>query len=396
MEKLRNDSINIINLIDTSFVREFARSIDWNNRFIGIKGARGVGKTTLLLQYIKQNLPISQTLYVSLDNIYFSSNLLVDLADEFVKTGGNYLVLDEVHRYSNWSIEIKNIYDTYKDLKVIFTGSSILQIDHKKADLSRRAVFYEMPGFSFREYVNIKTGNSFGAISFEAILSGHLELSSNIVQQIKPIALYHDYIRIGYYPFFLENEASYYKKIEEIINVVMEIDIPQSFEISLQSIEKMKKLLYIISSSAPFKPNIVKLSEKIGATRNTIKTYLHYLERAKIIQLLQSDTKGISILQKPEKIYLHHPNLMFAFASEKSNIGTLRETFFYNQVATSENLTSSKNADFIVNETYTFEIGGKNKDKSQIAGIENAFIASDNIEHGFANKIPLWLFGFLY
>jgi hypothetical protein len=333
---------------------------------------------------------------VSLDNIYFSSNLLVDLADEFVKTGGSYLVLDEVHRYSNWSIEIKNIYDTYKDLKVIFTGSSILQIDYKKADLSRRAVFYEMPGLSFREYVNIKTGNSFEAISFEAILSGHLELSSHIVQHIKPIAHYHDYIRIGYYPFFLENEASYYKKIEEIINVVMEIDIPQSFEISLNSIEKMKKLLYIISSSTPFKPNIAKLSEKIGATRNTIKTYMHYLERAKIIQLLQSDTKGVSILQKPEKIYLHHPNLMFALASERSNIGTLRETFFYNQVAASENLTSSKEADFIVNETYTFEIGGKNKEKSQIAGIENAFIASDNIEHGFDNKIPLWLFGFLY
>ena len=396
MEKLRNDSINIINLTDTSFIRDYAKSIDWNDRLIGIKGARGVGKTTLLLQYIKQNLPIAQTLYVSLDNIYFSSNLLVDLADEFVKTGGSYLVLDEVHRYSNWSIEIKNIYDTHKDLKVIFTGSSILHIDHKKADLSRRAVFYDMPGFSLREYVNIKTDNSFEAISFEAILSDHQEFSRKIGRYIKPIALYNDYIRIGYYPFFLENEASYHKKIEEIINVVMEIDIPQSFEISLHSIEKMKKLLYIISSSTPFKPNIVKLSERIGATRNSIKTYLHYLERAKIIQLLQSDTKGVSILQKPEKIYLHHPNLMFTFATEKSNIGTLRETFFYNQVGFTESLTSSKKADFIVNDKYTIEVGGKKKDKSQIEGIENAFIVSDNIEHGYGNRIPLWLFGFMY
>ena len=396
MEKLRNDSINIINLTDTSFIRDFAKSVDWNDRLIGIKGARGVGKTTLLLQYIKQNLPIAQTLYVSLDNIYFSSNLLVDLADEFVKLGGTYLVLDEVHRYPNWSIEIKNIYDTYKNLKVIFTGSSILHIDHKKADLSRRAVFYDMPGFSLREYVNIKTDNSFESISFEEVLSDHQELSTEIGRHIKPIALYNDYIRIGYYPFFLENEASYHKKIEEIINVVMEIDIPQSFEISLHSIEKMKKLLYIISSSTPFKPNIVKLSERIGATRNSIKTYLHYLERAKIIQLLQSDSKGVSILQKPEKIYLHHPNLMFAFASEKSNTGTLRETFFYNQVGFSENLTKTKKADFIVNDKYTIEVGGKNKDKSQIEGIENAFIVSDNIEHGFGNRIPLWLFGFLY
>ncbi|MBC8343280.1 MAG: ATP-binding protein [Bacteroidetes bacterium] len=396
MEKLRNDSINIINSIDTSFIRDFANTIDWKDRLIGIKGARGVGKTTLLLQYIKRNLPISQSLYVSLDNIYFSSNILVDLADEFVKTGGEYLILDEVHRYSNWSIEIKNIYDTHKNLKVIFTGSSILHIDHRKADLSRRVVFYEMPGFSLREYINIKTENAFGAVSFEDILKNHQELSIDITKNIKPIALYNDYNRIGYYPFFLENEATYHKKIEEIINVVMEIDIPQSFEISLQSIEKMKKLLYIISSSTPFKPNIVKLSEKIGATRNTIKTYLHYLERAKIIQLLQSDTKGVSILQKPEKIYLYHPNLMYAFTSEKSNIGTNRETFFYNQVGASENLTSSKRADFIVNDKYTIEVGGKNKDKSQISGIENAFIAADNIEHGFGNKIPLWLFGFLY
>ncbi|MBL6964366.1 MAG: AAA family ATPase, partial [Bacteroidetes bacterium] len=272
MEKLRNDSINIINSIDTSFIRDFANTIDWKDRLIGIKGARGVGKTTLLLQYIKRNLPISQSLYVSLDNIYFSSNILVDLADEFVKTGGEYLILDEVHRYSNWSIEIKNIYDTHKNLKVIFTGSSILHIDHRKADLSRRVVFYEMPGFSLREYVNIKTDNAFEAVSFEDILIDHQQLSMNITENIKPIALYNDYNRIGYYPFFLENEATYHKKIEEIINVVMEIDIPQSFEISLQSIEKMKKLLYIISSSTPFKPNIVKLSEKIGATRNTIKT----------------------------------------------------------------------------------------------------------------------------
>lgn len=396
MEKLRNDSMSIINSTDTSFIRDFINTIDWHDRLIGIKGARGVGKTTLLLQYIKRNLPISQTLYVSLDNIYFSSNLLVDLADEFVKTGGEFLILDEVHRYSNWSVEIKNIYDTHKNLKVIFTGSSILHIDYRKADLSRRAVFYEMPGFSLREYINIKTDNAFGAVSFEDILIGHQQLSMNVTKNIKPIALYNDYNKIGYYPFFLENEATYHKKIEEIINVVMEIDIPQSFEISLQSIEKMKKLLYIISSSTPFKPNIVKLSEKIGATRNTIKNYLHYLERAKIIQLLQSDTKGVSIMQKPEKIYLHHPNLMYAFASEKSNIGTIRETFFYNQVGASENLTSSKRADFIVNDKYTIEVGGKNKDKSQISGIENAIIALDNIEHGFGNKIPLWLFGFLY
>jgi len=396
MEKLISDSINSINLVDTSFVRDFINKIDWKDRMIGIKGARGVGKTTLLLQYIKQNLPASKTLYVSLDNIYFSGNLLVHLADEFIKRGGTYLVLDEVHRYPNWSVELKNIYDTHKDLKLIFTGSSILQIDHKKADLSRRAVFYEMPGFSFREYVNIKSDSSFEAVTLNTLLSNHLEITMDVRKQTKPIKHYHDYIRTGYYPFFLENEASYHKKIEEIINVVMEIDIPQSFDISLHSIEKIKKLLYIISSSTPFKPNIVKLSEQIGTTRNTVKNFLYYLERAKIINLLHSDSKGISSLQKPDKIYLHHPNLMFTFAAENSNVGTLRETFFYNQVSYTEHLTSSKRADFIVNDRYTFEIGGKNKDRSQIEGLTDAVLALDNIEHGHLNKIPLWLFGFLY
>ena len=362
---------------------------------IGIKGARGVGKTTLLLQHMNESLPIKSSLYLSLDDIYFSGNLLVDVADEFVKSGGEYLILDEVHRYSNWSIEIKNIYDSYRDLKVIFSGSSILKIDQSKADLSRRIVFYNMPGFSLREFVNLRTGNSFDSIGLESILPNHLEITTEIVNKIKPIALYNEYIQKGYYPFFLENEATYYNKLQEILSVVMEVDIPQAFEISLQSIAKIKKLLYVICSSAPFKPNILKISEKIEVTRNSVKTYLHYLDRAQIIILLQANTKGVSILQKPEKIYMHNTNLIFALATDRSNIGTLRETFFHNQVSVSEELTSSPKADFIVNDKYTFEIGGKNKNKSQIHGIENAFIVADNIEHGFGNKIPLWLFGFL-
>jgi predicted AAA+ superfamily ATPase len=396
MEYLLNESVNQINATDISFVRDFINKIEWRDRLIGIKGARGVGKTTLVLQYIKLNLPLSKSLYVSLDNIYFSGNRLVDLADEFVKTGGEYLILDEVHRYAAWSAELKNIYDVHKNLKIIFTGSSILHIDNSKADLSRRAVIYDLPGFSLREYINLKTESSLEAVGFETILKEHLDISAELTKKFKPILLYNQYLKLGYYPFFLESELTYYRKIREIINVVMEVDIPQSFEISLASIEKIKKLLYIISTHAPFKPNIQKISEKIDATRNTVKTYLHYLDRAKVVNLLQAENKNVSLLQKPEKIFLHHPNLIYAYAFENSNIGTIRETFFLNQVGENENVTSSKKADFIVNEKFTIEIGGKNKTKTQIEGIENAYIVSDNIEHGFGNKIPLWLFGFLY
>ncbi len=396
MERLRERYINLINSVDTALIRDFIKIIDWKDRLIGIKGARGVGKTTLMLQHIKKNLPLESSLYISLDDIYFSGNLLVDLADEFVKTGGKYLLIDEVHRYPNWSVEIKNIYDNYKELVVIFSGSSILKIDQSKADLSRRAVFYTMPGFSLREYINLKTNNSFEILSLEAILNDHLLISMEIVKKIKPIVLYNDYIQKGYYPFFLENEASYYYKLLEIINVVMEVDIPQSFDTSLQGIEKIKRLLYVISHSSPFKPNIQKISERIEATRNSVKTYLHYLQRAQIINLLLSDSKGISLLQKPDKIYLQNPNLMYALGSDNTNTGTLRETFFYNQLSFTENLTTSTEADFLVNDKYTFEIGGKNKTKTQISGIENAFLAVDNIHHGIGNKIPLWLFGFLY
>lgn len=396
MDKLIANSVNLIKSVDKKYIRDYIKIIDWNDRLIGLKGARGVGKTTLLLQYIKQNLPVSKTLYLSLDNIFFTTNSLIDIVDEFVKNGGEFLFLDEVHRYPQWSVEIKNIYDMYSGLQVVFTGSSILHIDHKKSDLSRRAVFYEMPGLSLREYINLKLEKNIKPIRLENILYNHQEISMQIIENFKPVALYNEYIEKGYYPFFMENEATYHKKLEEIIHVVLDIDIPQSFDISLHSIEKIKKLLYIISTSVPFKPNIQKLSERIETTRNSVKTYLHYLNKAQIINLLRTDNKGISILQKPEKIYLHHPNLMITLAGDKSNTGNLRETFFFNQLSFSEELTASKKADFMVNNKYTFEIGGRNKNKSQISGIDNAFIALDNIEHGFGNKIPLWLFGFLY
>ena len=396
MDKLIANSFNLIKSVDTKYIRDYIKIINWKDRLIGLKGARGVGKTTLLLQYIKQNIPVSKTLYLSLDNIFFSTNRLIDLVDEFVKNGGEFLFLDEVHRYSQWSVEIKNIYDMYSGLQVVFTGSSILHIDHKKSDLSRRAVFYEMPGLSLREYINFKLEKNIKPIPLESILYHHQEISMQIIENFKPIAIYNEYIEKGYFPFFVENEATYHKKLEEIINVVLDVDIPQSFDISLHSIEKIKKLLYIISTSVPFKPNIQKLSERIETTRNSVKTYLHYLNKAQIINLLRTDNKGISILQKPDKIYLHHPNLMIALAGDKSNTGNLRETFFFNQVSFSEELTASKKADFMVNNKYTFEIGGKNKNKSQISGIDNAFVALDNIEHGFGNKIPLWLFGFLF
>jgi predicted AAA+ superfamily ATPase len=397
MERLHEKFLRKIDNVNLSFVRDYANKINWNNRLIGLKGARGVGKTTLLLQHIKEHLPQdNRTIYVSLDDIYFSANTLIDFVDKFVKNGGIYLFLDEVHRYKNWSIELKNIYDDYPDLKIVYTGSSIIHLKKSGADLSRRAVLYSMNGLSFREFILFTKKTNFPLIDLSHLLENHIDISRNIIKKIKPIALFNNYLKIGYYPYFKESIEDYNQKLAETINIVLEVDIPNMGDINFSSISKLKMLLYIIATSAPFKPNIQKLSERTGITRNTIIHFLNYLNDAQIINLLNNDAKGISMLQKPEKIYLHHPNLQYALAPENINIGSMRESFFYNQVSSLNKISYTKNGDFLVNNMFTFEIGGKNKSKKQIALTENAFVAADNIEIGYNNQIPLWLFGFLY
>jgi len=380
-----------------SFIRSQMTDIAWEARLIGIKGARGVGKTTLLLQYIKKILPINEeTLYVSLDNIWFAENNLSDLTDSFVKKGGKYLFLDEVHKYPNWAQELKNIYDDYPQLKIVFTGSSLLEILNARADLSRRAIIYTMQGLSYREYLNLILKVEMPILSLEDIVSNHIKLAQDLNNTIKPLQHFDSYLKSGYYPFFLEAPSLYFQRLEEVINLILEIELPLLRKVDIAYINKLKQLLQIIAQSVPFMPNISKLSERIGINRNTLISYLYFLNEAHIIKNLYRDAKGISQLQKPDKIYLDNTNLQYAFSTNNANIGNIRETFFVNQLSYKHLVEYTKQGDFRVDGMYTFEIGGPQKTKKQIKDLENAFIASDDIEYGYQNKIPLWLFGFLY
>ena len=397
MEKLVQKFYEKYASVDTEIIRDIMNEIDWSNRIIGIKGSRGVGKTTLVLQYIKQNFaPDRNVLYVSLDNLYFSDNTLYDLADVFHKKGGKLLVIDEVHKYANWTTEIKNIYDDLPGLKIIFTGSSLLHLRQTKADLSRRAVMYEMPGLSFREYLHFQTNFRFPVLTLEEIMNNHIQLSVGIIKKIKPLAFFGDYLNYGYYPFFKENLASFHQKLSEIILTVLEVDIPQFALIQTANIVYLKRLLRIISSSVPFKPNMNGLSSRTGISLNTMKTYIGLLKDAQLLQLLYMPEKGINSLNKPEKIYLNNSNLMYNQGEENVNIGNIRETFFFNQVNVKYEINASADADFLVADKFTFETGGKNKQTRQIKDVPDSFVVKDNIEIGSGNVIPLWMFGFLY
>ena len=379
------------------FVRSAMGDIAWEARLIGLKGARGVGKTTLILQYIKKNLPLNEeTLYVSLDNIWFAENKLTDLTDSFVKKGGKYLFLDEVHKYVNWAQELKNIYDDYPQLKIVFTGSSLLEILNARADLSRRAVIYTMQGLSYREYLNLILNEDLPIVSFEDIISNHIGLAQKLNSKIKPLQYFDNYLRSGYYPFFQEAPRLYFQRLEEVINLILEIELPLLRKVDIAYVNKLKQLLQIIAQSVPFMPNISKLSERIGINRNTLISYLYFLQEAHIIKNLYKDAKGITQLQKPDKIFLENTNLQYAFSANNANKGNIRETFFVNQVSFKHLTEYTKQGDFRIDGNFSFEIGGRTKTNKQIKHLENSYIAADNIEYGSQNKIPLWLFGFLY
>jgi predicted AAA+ superfamily ATPase len=384
------------NQTSVRLVRDFIQSIDWSDRMIGIRGSRGVGKTTLLLQYIRQRFkPDHRVLYASLDHLYFSDHLIYDLADEFQKKGGELLALDEVHRYPGWAMELKNIYDDFPQLKVIFTGSSLLQLSKAKADLSRRAVMYDMPGLSFREFLRFEKIISLPAVSIDDIFKNHIELAMETTKSIKLLQYFTNYLRHGYYPFYLENLKSFHQKLQETIQVALEIDIPQFESIQTSHIILMKKLLQVIASSVPFKPNMHAISQRTGISLNTLKRYLKYLSDAGLITLLLPPGKGINNLNKPDKIYLQNTNLMYSLAPENTEMGNIRETFFISQMH-HQQIHSSPDTDFFINRKYQAEIGGKNKQQRQIKGLTDGYLIKDNIVIGSDHVIPLWLFGFLY
>ena len=405
-----NMMIDYTNLIEMSvkkikntketFVRSLDKKINWNSRLIGIKGSRGCGKTTLLLQHLKNNhmdlVSSGKALFVSLDNIWFSKNSLLDLAESFSKNGGKILYLDEVHRYEDWPIYIKNIYDDYPELQIVFTGSSLLQILDARADLSRRSVMYNMQGLSFREFLNIKTGNNFQELSLEEILNNHFKNAFDICDKVKPFEYFDEYLKTGYYPFFMEGMDTYYMKLEETINMILDVELPLLRKIDIAHISKIKKLLAIIAESSPFMLNASKLSGAMELNRTTLLSYLKSLTDAKLIDSLFKNLKGVSSLQKPDKIFLENTNLMYLYQGTKVDEGNIRETFLVNQLSYNQTVEFSKESDFFVNDKYTIECGGKSKTGEQIKNLENAFVAADGIEIGSGSKIPLWLFGFLY
>jgi predicted AAA+ superfamily ATPase len=382
----------------THFIRGFISEVNWNARLIGIKGARGIGKTTLLLQYIKLHLSknLEETLYVSLDSFAFRGKTLIGLADEFVRNGGKHLFIDEVHKYPNWAQELKNIYDDHPELQVVFTGSSLLEILNSRADLSRRAIVYTMQGLSFREFIGLETGHTLKKYTLEFILNNHQDIVGEIQDKIKPFRYFNEYLKHGYYPFYKEEFDLYEQRLEEVINMMLEIELPLLRGVDIGSVPKIKQLLSIISESVPYVPNISAISQKMDMHRTTLMTYIYYLEEVGLTFQLQKESFGNAKLQKPLKIYMENTNLMFALSPRLTNKGNIRETFFANQVGYQNQLTYHEKMDFMVNQKYAFEIGGREKSKKQIIGIDNAFIASDELEFGYQNKIPLWLFGFLY
>ena len=383
---------------DTKFVRSIMNDMNWNARLIGIKGARGVGKTTLLLQYIKLNLfkQLNQVLYVSLDHVWFNNHSLLDLVRVFEQKGGKYLFLDEVHKYPNWAQELKNTYDDYPDLKIVFTGSSLLEILNARADLSRRAIMHHMQGLSFREYIAVESGQEFLTHSLADIVKNHRDIGRDINAEINPFSYFENYLKHGYYPYYREEKELYLMRLGEVLNMMLEIELPFLRKVDVAYVPKVKQLLSIIAASVPFKPNVVKLSAKIGINRTTLLTYLNYLDEIGLTINLFKDSKGISSLQKPLKIYLENTNMMYLLAAENTNKGNLRETFFANQLRYQHTITYANQGDFIVDDTFTVEVGGKNKTKKQLEGVNNSYTVIDDVTIGSQDRIPLWLFGFLY
>ena len=396
MEGLIEKSSLKISRVKTSFKRfVFDEILKTETRLIALAGARGTGKTTLLLQMGKER-KLQEVLYVALDDLFFTHNNLYETAGLFQKLGGKLLLLDEVHKYPDWSREIKLISDDFPDLKIIFTSSSVLDLYRGESDLSRRMLSKNLPELSFREYVLFYEKKELPKLSLKEILKKHQQISLDLFSEFKPLKFLYDYYKTGNYPYFEGNQAEYYQKIRNVVNLIMDVDIQSTQALDYQNIAKMKKLLFVIASNVPFTPNISKLSEKIGLTRNGIVQSLQLMEKAELIHALTKTGKSISILSKPDKLWLHNPNLYFAISGGVPDVGSVRETFFLQHLKVDHDLSLHDKADFLVDETYTFEVGGRNKSSGQIKGIPNSFLVKDDLETGFQQTIPLWLFFFFY
>lgn len=380
-----------LELVSLAFKRYNYDKLPWEARLVGLMGPRGVGKSTLILQHIKSKSPEEQakSLYVSADHSYFTTSTLIETANQFVREGGEWLYIDEVHKYEGWSQELKQIYDSHPGLHVFFTGSSILDIIDGEADLSRRVILFDMQGLSFREYLEMFHGIKTPIRSLEDILNGKTEIEG--LQH--PIPLFNQYLREGYYPF--SKEGFFQQRLQQVIRLTMEVDIPQYANMSPATGKKLRRMLSIIASNVPYKPEATGLANEIKVSRNDIPTYLLYMEKAGMIGQLRDETGGMRGLGKTEKVYLDNTNIIYALSGENANIGNVRETFFYNQTRLALDVTSSKVSDFSIGK-YTFEIGGAKKSHRQIKDVANSFIVRDDTEYANGDILPLWAFGLLY
>jgi len=405
LEKLFQLSQNYIINYRQEYVRYFLKQESLSNRFSIISGQRGIGKTTAITQYMQEHYPdiyTDKALYIQADHFLLGNNTLYEIADEFVKMGGELLCIDEIHKYQNWSKELKSINDTFRKLKLIVSGSSALEIHKGSHDLSRRALVYKMKGMSFREFIEIKLNIELESFELETVLIEHQSIAQSIVDSLaeknqKILVLFKEYLEVGYYPYYFEynNKEQFYLALEQNIHTTIENDLLAIYpSLTGNSIKKLKSLLKVISASVPFIPDMKKLKSIIGVgDERTLKNYLKYLEDAGLIKMLMKSSKGLGSMEKPEKIYLDNTNLLF---TSKANTGTVRETFFMNQLSKSHKLIAPKNGDFLLDDTLTFEVGGKGKSFKQIKDMNHSFVASDEIERGLGNRVPLWLFGFLY
>ena len=398
MKNYFETSLRLIEATSIQVVRYLYHEIDWNQRLIGILGARGTGKTTLMLQRLKINYSTkSEALYLSLDRMVLLNYSLYDLADEFYKMGGQILYLDEVHKYPNWAIEIKSIYDDFPSLHLVFSGSSALLLQQAEADLSRRAAMYHLHNLSLREFLLFKMGTNFPSLSLEQILNNHITHSASINQTIRILPLFSEYLKSGAYPYYFENPILFHDRLMATVKTIIESDLMALSSFSYSSNVAMQKILALIAESVPFKPNISELSRKSGVARDILLKMIDLLVRADLLIMLRQNSSPTGYLTKPEKLYLHNSSLAWALSINKEpEKGSVRETFFLNQVSCRHLLTLSGSGDFLVDNRFIFEIGGSSKDNRQIKNITDSFVVQDNIETGFTQTIPLWIFGFLY
>lgn len=396
LQSLFNNYHRKIAKIDLQFKRYLFSEINWKARIIGIKGARGMGKTTLLLQHILDNYEdIDQTLYASLDDLWFSTHSLIDLVDWADQHGITRLYLDEVHRYAKWSETLKNIYDSYPDMSIVYTSSSLLMMDNAKVDLSRRQTTYTLHGLSFREYLAFEGILHVSAIQLDDLLEHHVQHAMRIVKDVKVASHFESYLSHGYYPFYREAGEDYPSRLREAVSVVIDSDLPAVENMSFETLQKVKKLIMIISERVPFEPNMSELWKQLATNNELGLRMLYALDKAQLLSLLTSKVKNYKLLYKPDKIYLGNTNLMHVLCPSVDK-GNERETFFYSQLNVAHDVKYPQQGDFLVDDRFLFEVGGRKKTYDQIADIDNSYLAVDDTEVGHGHRIPLWLFGFIY